>query len=45
MAYGFGAHAHKEDIKAGEEIVRFEALAPRIRKIEEINNAKVRNIQ
>jgi len=45
MAYGFGAHAHKEDIKAGEEIVRFDALAPRVRKIEEINNAKVRKLQ
>ena len=43
MAYGFGAHEHKEDIKSGEEIVSFDALAPRVRKIEEINNAKVRN--
>ncbi len=44
MAYGFGAHEKKEDIKAGEEILLFDALASKIRKIEEINTAKVRKL-
>jgi nitrous oxide reductase accessory protein NosL len=38
MAYGFAAHATKESIKAGEEILHFNALFERILKIEEENN-------
>ena len=45
MAYGFGAHANKTDIKTGEEVIRFDTLAPRIKKIEETNTANARNIQ
>ena len=33
MAYGFGAHAKKEDIKAEQEIIDFEEVARRVIKI------------
>ena len=38
MAYGFAAHATKESIKAGEEIVHFNDLSKRVLKIEKENN-------
>lgn len=33
MAYGFGAHAKKEDIKAEQEVIDFEEVARRVIKI------------
>lgn len=33
MAYGFGAHALKEDIQAGKEIIDFEEVSRRVIKI------------
>ena len=42
MAYGLAAHEKKEDIKAGSEILHFDALHDIIIKIEEkINNRKI----
>ncbi len=42
MAYGLAAHAKKEDIQKGREILRFEALHDIVVKIEEkINNRKI----
>lgn len=33
MAYGFGAHAHKEDIAQGQEIIDFDEVTKRVIKI------------
>ncbi|NBK98216.1 MAG: hypothetical protein EOM50_09370 [Erysipelotrichia bacterium] len=33
MAYGFGAHAKKEDIREGQEIINFEEVSRRVIKI------------
>ena len=42
MAYGLAAHEKKEDIKAGSEVLEFDALHDIVVKIEEkINNRKV----
>lgn len=42
MAYGFAAHANKNDIKAKEEVVRFGDLTKRVIEIEKINNSQYR---
>ncbi len=40
MAYGFAAHARKESIKEGKEVLSYDALLKQVREIEEKNNSR-----
>ena len=40
MAYGFAAHAKKESIKEGKEVLSYDALLKQVREIEEKNNSR-----
>jgi nitrous oxide reductase accessory protein NosL len=40
MAYGFAAHAKKEGIKEGKEVLSYDALLKQVRDIEEKNNSR-----
>ncbi len=40
MAYGFAAHAKKESIEEGKEVLSYTALLKQVREIEEKNNSR-----
>jgi len=40
MAYGFAAHAKKESIKEGKDVLSYDALLKQVREIEEKNNSR-----
>jgi nitrous oxide reductase accessory protein NosL len=40
MAYGFAAHAKKENIKEGKDVLLYDALLKQVHEIEEKNNSR-----